>query len=76
MSKEKMLASVRIVFETDVIEIDRNQVVLSNTYLFDRLSIENIEAEITLSDGRKIKFEAVDWDVKADEDYFEDENNS
>lgn len=76
MKKPQSLSQISIVFGKRFDQLDRKKILEENTYLYDNLSIESVEIELTLRGGKKviIDFEEVlDWEVKMDDIYIDDE---
>lgn len=76
MKKPQSLSQISIVFGKRFDQLDRKKILEENTYLYDSLSIEKVNIQLTLHGGEKviIDFEDVlDWNVKMDEIYLDDE---
>lgn len=76
MKKPQSLSEISIVFEKKFDSLDRKEILEENTYLYDSLSIEKIDIQLTLHGGKKviIDFEDVlDWEIEMDEIYIDDE---
>lgn len=73
MSRRKLLGGLSIIFESEDDSSDRDSVIKSSTYLFEKSAIENIEVKITKQDGSCIYLNVEDWETFVDEEYFEEE---
>lgn len=76
MKKPQSLSQISIVFGKRFDQLDRKKILEENTYLYESLSIEKVDIQLTLHGGKKVVIgfdDVLDWEVKLDEIYIDDE---
>ena len=76
MSKPYSISEIRVAFAKEFNSLNKRKILEENTYLFDAQAIEGIEVRIKLCGDESVVIdmsEILDWEVKFDEIYIDDE---
>lgn len=76
MSKPQTLSEIRVVYGREFDQLDKKIILEENTYLYDSSAIEEVEIMLTLIGGRQVIInfkDVLDWEVRMDDIYIDDE---